>query len=222
MDKRGTAAQLIRGPDAQVLRPSGFVAGTLVWTREGREPIEELRAGDWVLSKSEDGREPSYNRVVKTFGFEQPRDIVAIDLWKSVEGWMAGERAGLVVTLNQSFYVQGEGWKVAWSIPDGAILTLQDGGFSGVVNRSPLYRTALEGVAWMDGFIDNQRGGTGRTIDLRSGEVRFDYEMVPNPFVVDQSEPMYRFRPTVFNIEVEDNHTYFVGEWGVWVPDMSC
>ena len=33
----------------------GFVKGTLVHTREGLRPIEEIRVGDYVLSSPEDG-----------------------------------------------------------------------------------------------------------------------------------------------------------------------
>ena len=219
MENRSRAAELGSADaerEIQAIRAPGFVAGTQVWTREGRVPIETLRVGDQVLSKSENAREPSYRRVVRTFGFEHPWGVVAIDLWKSVEGWMAGERAGFVVTDFQPFHVGGAGWKAAMTIPSGGLLTLQDGSCCEVVNRSPLYHTPVEGVAWMDGFIDNQRGGgTGRTIDLRAGEVRFDYEMVPNPLAVDLYAPINRFRPPVFSIELEDEHGYFVGEWAV-------
>jgi hypothetical protein len=72
----------------------------------------------------------------------------------------------------------------------------------------------------MDGFVDSAGGsGLGRTIDLRNGEVRFnyDYEMVPNDAAKDLSDSAYHLRVPVFNIEVRDHHTYYVGEWGVWV-----
>jgi hypothetical protein len=49
-----------------------FVAGTLVHTREGLRPIEQIKAGDYVLSKPEDGQgETAYKRVTRTFEFEE-------------------------------------------------------------------------------------------------------------------------------------------------------
>ncbi len=48
----------------QTKSESGFVAGTLVHTKEGLRPIEQIKVGDYVLSKSENGEgEPSYRRV---------------------------------------------------------------------------------------------------------------------------------------------------------------
>lgn len=47
-----------------------FVAGTLVHTRDGLRPIEQIQVGDYVLSKPEDGNgETAYKRVVNTFEF---------------------------------------------------------------------------------------------------------------------------------------------------------
>jgi hypothetical protein len=44
-----------------------FVAGTLVHTKEGMKPIEQIRVGDYVLSKPENGKgEVAYKRVVRT------------------------------------------------------------------------------------------------------------------------------------------------------------
>lgn len=48
-----------------------FVAGTLVHTKEGLRPIQEIKVGDYVLSRPEDGSgETPYKRVVNTFEFE--------------------------------------------------------------------------------------------------------------------------------------------------------
>lgn len=46
---------------------SGFVAGTLVHTKEGLRAIEQIKVGDSVLSKPENGEEePSYKPVLRT------------------------------------------------------------------------------------------------------------------------------------------------------------
>lgn len=49
----------------------GFVAGTMVHTQEGLRPIEQIKVGDYVLSKPESGNgELSYKRVMQTFEHE--------------------------------------------------------------------------------------------------------------------------------------------------------
>jgi hypothetical protein len=49
-----------------------FVAGTVMHTREGLKPIEQIQVGDWVLSKPESGEgEQAYKRVIKTVSFEE-------------------------------------------------------------------------------------------------------------------------------------------------------
>lgn len=48
-----------------------FVAGTLVHTKHGLVPIEQIKVGDWVLSKPDSGEgEVTYKRVVDTFEFD--------------------------------------------------------------------------------------------------------------------------------------------------------
>lgn len=58
---------------------SGFLAGTLVHTKEGLNPIEDICIGDWVLSNFEDdtlGRKPAhpseqkYRQVINVFKSE--------------------------------------------------------------------------------------------------------------------------------------------------------
>lgn len=57
----------------------GFVAGTLVHTDKGLVPIEQIRVGDLVLSKHENGLwEQAYRRVVNTFGSHELKKVYAI------------------------------------------------------------------------------------------------------------------------------------------------
>jgi hypothetical protein len=59
----------------RVTDPGGcFIAGTLVHTREGLRPIEEIKVGDYVLSKPEDGcGKPEYKKVLKTLRLRKKR-----------------------------------------------------------------------------------------------------------------------------------------------------
>lgn len=46
---------------------ASFVAGTLVHTREGLRPIEQINVGDAILCRAADGRgEPTHKRVLRT------------------------------------------------------------------------------------------------------------------------------------------------------------
>lgn len=55
----------------QIEIKAGFVAGTLVHTQEGLRPIEEIKVGDYVLSKPESGEgELAYKRVTRTYAFD--------------------------------------------------------------------------------------------------------------------------------------------------------
>jgi hypothetical protein len=48
-----------------------FVAGTLVHTKDGLRPIEQIKVGDYVLSKPESGEgELSYQPVTRTYEYE--------------------------------------------------------------------------------------------------------------------------------------------------------
>jgi hypothetical protein len=55
---------------AQIALTGCFVAGTPVHTKEGLRPIEQIKVGDYVLSKPEDGKgKTAYKPVVKIFEF---------------------------------------------------------------------------------------------------------------------------------------------------------
>ena len=141
-----------------------FEAGTPIRTPDGWKAIEELKIGEWVLSRSDkdaDG-EVRARRVVQTF--ERYADVVNV----LVSGKVIG------TTAEHPFYVKERGWQAAGELKEGDLL----------------------------------RGEEGWEI---CGEVRATGRHVK-----------------VYNVEVEEYHTYFVGgeEWGysVWrimlVQDM--
>lgn len=56
-----------------------FVAGTLVHTARGLVPIQEVKVGDKVLSKPENGEgDPTFKPVVKTFKSEQKQALFKV------------------------------------------------------------------------------------------------------------------------------------------------
>lgn len=89
-------------PQQKRAQQSGFVAGTLVHTKDGLKPIQEIKVGDLVLSKPvlskpEDGTgEPTYKPVLKTFVHEE-KQIWMVRAQKSSEMF---DKNGAVIDLD--------------------------------------------------------------------------------------------------------------------------
>jgi hypothetical protein len=94
-----------------------FAAGTPVLTPDGQKPIEELRPGDLVLSRSEhDLHAPPEPRLVRdTFVRVAPVIVLQID--------------GVTIrtTAEHPFYVKGKGWQCAKELQVGDRLATSDG-----------------------------------------------------------------------------------------------
>ena len=75
-----------------------FVAGTMVHTKDGLKPIEEIKVGDYVLSKPENGGELAYKRVTKTFEREN------IEVWGVTYG-IKGVGHLIVTTAEHPFWI---------------------------------------------------------------------------------------------------------------------
>ncbi len=195
-------------------RAACFAAGTLVHTKEDLKPIEQIKVGDLVLSKHESGQgERAYKRVSKTFVHED-RAFILLSI---------GEMHSLAVTPEHPIWVQGKGWKKAadikWKWP-ALKLELLSQENSEVVGNHRLFVTENPGIAWVPG-----EGGRewhiayGAHVDIAT--MIFGQEPVLNTIYDPEKRPYVKpehlFRANVYNIEVEDFHTYYVGEVGVWV-----
>lgn len=197
------------------LQASGcFARGTPVHTRDGLKPIEEIHAGDFVISSPEDGSgTPDYKRVVNTF-VHHGKSICQVNTY----GPASGTQYFLATTGNHPFWVQGVGWTRADQLEQGAMLRRVDGSETPVVSQWPVYRTDQAGVGWVQELSD---------LDTSYG-TRFDYErfkVVPPRGFDYLAQDVYdsedrHLRITVYNLEVEDYHTYYVGVDGIWVRDV--
>ena len=142
-----------------------FVAGTLVTTEDGQEPIEEIEVGDKVLSEDETTGEVAVKTVTETY-INETDELIHI--------CVNGET--ISATPSHPFYVDKLGWTLARSLRAGDVLVLSNG--------------ELVTVEWVQ------------------------HEILESPI-------------KVYNFEVEDFHTYFVGECGVLVhnectvPELS-
>jgi hypothetical protein len=120
----------------------------------------------------------------------------------------------LCVTDNHPFWVIGIGWTLADLVECGQELELADGSRVMVYDNFPVFHTPRLGVGWCSHYGDDDSSG-------------YDYDFINQTFVQNcvliDDEILYSDDPLlklkVYNIEVENLHTYFVGELGVWVHD---
>lgn len=140
------------------------------------------------------------------------------------------------------------GWEIAANLIDGDQLLFSDGSIGGVISVVPLMETHIENVFYLltDGDFVSMIVDT-RDNELKIYYIAhlvleaYKSEFLPedhwpladhivvgdiekHPFlkeiVIYLENPQYHFACIeVFNIEVEDFHTYFVGELGLWVHD---
>lgn len=224
-----------------------FVAGTLVHTREGLVPIEKIKVGDYVLSKPESGEgEVEYKRVVQTFEHdEQEVWYVRYSLTGSnLEKNMGGPEGGfVVVTGNHPFWLVAENEETprakarnAWVRADqmcyGMSLLLCDGRIAVVREVTKLMRMTIPHMGWREPEDDcvgdvvdfsgkcpkEARGPIGEYPYLHPVEWGVFDSFYKNEGVdwSSRGDDVWLKRK-VYNIEVEDHHTYFVDELGVWV-----
>jgi len=142
------------------VKPSCFVAGTLVMAVAGMVAIETIKSGDKVISTDPETMETSPKTVLETY----IREVTTL-----VHLTVNGEE--IVTTVDHPFYVKNQGFIKAGELIVGDELL--------DVNGNVL-------------LVEN-----------------FDVELT------DDSVKVYNF-------QVEDFHTYHVGENGVWVHNSNC
>jgi len=202
-----------------------FAAGTLVHTEQGLLPIEQVRVGTRVLSKPEHSVEPgkhdqAYRNVINTVATLDQR-VHAVQV--KVEG---GERlTTLFPTPNHPFWVEdvvvdGEHWLATEFLEQGMVLQLADGRKATVHANGLIRRTQNEVV----GFAADDKSGIGIVLDLsdRCIAVASDAlaaHLMRSGQTLKLGEP---YVVPVYNFEVEELHTYYVGESAVWVHNVNC
>lgn len=182
----------MQAPGVQTRDPSTqacFGAGTLVHTLGGQVPIELIQLGDLVLGQSETGGKLAYNKVVNTAVFEDRRVML-------LQYVLANENLprSLSVTGNHPFWVQDLGWCQTRELKAGQRLQLVDDVEAYVVQTAYMLGPAPSYPTERTGSVDNN---SSRSAVAATGR-----------------RPL---RARAFSIELEDFHTYFVGEAGVWV-----
>lgn len=199
---------------------SGFTAGTLVHTKDGLVPIEKINVGDFVFSRADNLQNAHrLKRVLKVFAIDN-REIKYIGYKNTPDPYERQYR--LFVTLNQLFWVKDKKW-IAASLLEGdwmgpSQLELVDGS-AAYSAPTCVYRTSVDAVGWI---ADAGFEGEGRKFDFVNckglGNSYFNTKDWPIHDVDEGGDgDGYRYTATVYNLEVEDFHSYFVGEHGVLV-----
>ena len=218
---------------AQPGRVGCFIAGTLVHTREGLKPIEQIQVGDDVLSKPENGGEQTYKRVTKTFQHEN-REVCLLIIQPEKEIATAraekrttkeSEYSCLIGTPNHPIWVKGKGWTSLKGLDFYDEMEFANGEVAMAFGAYPLHRTHTEGVALL--HVPPTDFDSQSTIDLRVGQ-SFEYypwwkdePLIAKGYWGDDRNDYELFRTTVYNLEVEDCHSYYVGTRGIWVHNTS-
>ena len=198
-----------------------FVAGTLVHTNEGLVAIEKLRVSDRVLSQPNEMGDLAYKRVLRTFSFEE-KQVCLVEYARVADVRHNGTGKPwehLVATIDHPFFVKDVGWTSADELDPGSEykLILRDGSLAQCMYRE-LRNTEVQNVA----LAMNQHyfGEVGTAVDLRGNSSEIIARDTQNGYAQDLKGRFCEQR--VYNLEVEDFHTYYVGEMGVWVHDTDC
>lgn len=191
----------------------------MVWTDNGLLPIEQIKVGDLVLSQPEAKGELVYKRVVKTFEFADK------EIWHVYYDGPSTETSHRIfATANHPIWIKGAGWKRVDALRLGDVIELHDGNDAYVAMVGPVYETRRGNI----GFVRwNQEGEEiGSLVDFSEdfkeddggknvlgGSVGYSLGECGDGYVI--------FKRNVFNIEVEDFRTYYVGQYGVWVHNTN-
>lgn len=204
-----------------------FSKGTLVHITSGVKSIEQIQVGDWVLSRPESGGEQAYKRVLKTFAHESQR-IVELNYHLPGQDKASGKpikMRRISVTRNHPFWTKEQGWTAVSELKHHES-TFEDkfGQPIKFANLRNVYVSDQPNVGWKPshmGATDSPGAlwdyATHKLIaaDVMPLEkVERTYRDLGDPEAID---PALFFKAPVYNLEVEDFHTYYVGEHGLWV-----
>jgi hypothetical protein len=185
----------------------GVAKGFPVRTPEGFKPIDEVRPGDLVLSAPPSGDGPAEpKRVLRTFVREK-QTLRALSTEK--EGGLGFHF--IAACEDTEFWSEARGWTRLEALRREEPLRT-DAGRSLVFAHYPVYRGGPTGVGWVQGGRD-WRSSAGSLFDFASYAAVEQAELGYLPREIAESRERY-LRVTVYDLDVEDFHTYYVrGHW---------
>ncbi|WP_316719939.1 polymorphic toxin-type HINT domain-containing protein [Terrisporobacter petrolearius] len=113
---RRKATRTYRRVRCKITKKGCFTAGTLISTKDGDVPIEDIEEGDLVWAQDSETGEIALKKVVQTF--EKETDTI---LYIKVAGEV------IEATEQHVFYIDGVGWIPASMIEEGDVVVLQSG-----------------------------------------------------------------------------------------------
>lgn len=226
---------------------NGFVAGTLVHTDKGLVPIQDVYVGDLVLSRPELGgkdAQTEYKKVVRSFCSGEAEQIRLNCQCDSEYDDIDAPIYIEFMSSNNKVWVEGlKKWVSVSELGIGASLSDIDNKDNlRILSLENVYK-AYVNEKIIIGCCHKPSFGSGEEQELDmfiqfdkdklliDADYMADYKISEANFIkyeLDISEKIYdnyqnnkiwnrELRVSVYNLEVEDFHTYFVGELGVWV-----
>lgn len=219
---------------------AGIIAGTPVHTDHGLKSIEDIQIGDRVLAQTDVPGEMAYRTVTNTFAL----DDKAIWVVKYVTSDPNAPKPDDLVfhlygTKTPPFWVKDGGWLAARRFRDDQGIVLANGRTARVEITWPVIRTPVPRIGWVSADMLGSHDGIehAHVVDFRHGcnlwhYPRWHKDQAKVPYCelyalnlddhFDSSE-FYKifngddrhFKARAYNLEVEGNGGYCVGELGV-------
>jgi len=224
----------------------GFPAGTMVHTDQGLVPIQDIKIGDLVLSRPESDGEHApteYKRVLRAFCDGESEVIRLICQRKSEYAEFETPRYVQFLTPNQP--VWGDRLSECISACD-LYIGEQVSGISHtdpliLLSIDPIYKASLSpthhlGICREPSYGLEYRNDVDILIDFDPKGYTVNYNRFTSDYNFDRDvycgydhdakraisasfgeDPYSLLQIPVYNIEVEDFHSYFIGNQSIWV-----
>lgn len=222
---------------------SAFAAGTLVHTPSGQRPIEQLRAGDLVYSAPAHDVAGIVERRVVRVRHREEAPLLRLRCWSSAtsgtELIIAGHPTFCVVGLDLPriaprarasaiAQIAHRRWFAAGLLRPAHQLALRGQREAALNALQQIWRGRASGEGWIELSGDSAEG---YPVSLGAAPPSAGAKLVVHPeaqnpsFLDRHNHPelysAWVCRGAVYDLEVEDLHTYLVGAAGVWVHQGS-
>ena len=225
---------------------TGFPAGTMIHTDQGLMPIQDIKVGDMVLSRPKQGGENApteYKRVVRAFCAGEAEVVRLICQRQSEYDQFKTPIYVQFLTPNHPIWV---GRLDEWVSASDLYIGEQISGINQddpllVLSIDPVYKASLSpihhlGICREPSYGDEYRNDVDMYIDFHQDGYKISYNRFTSNYVFDRDvyysydydvekiisdsfdeDPYRLLEALVYNIEIEEFHTFFVGQQSIWV-----
>lgn len=225
---------------------TGFVAGTLVHTEKGLVPIQEIKVGDMVLSRPEWGSKdaPTEYKYVSRVFCSGEDELIRVSCQRDSEYDDTDAPIYIeFITSNHPIWDESlKEWIPASEIEIGTLLSSIDNEDNlRVLSIEYVYKGYINNNILIGGCFDISFGNEdGQELDMliqfNNDNYLIHFNQYNESYSVDKdkyikleqdlvgkvADGCYGFdrlklKVQVYNLEIEDHPTYFVGHDGIWV-----